>query len=98
MELHTGLAMGVTSAMKYTASLAIPPLAGKLYDNHRELVYYVSSGIALFGVVVVIAAWCIFDKINASVTHLEKEAPAADPEGSESITNCSTDAYPSKSV
>jgi MFS family permease len=59
--VHTGLAMGITSAMKYAASLAMPPVAGYLYDHFKLMVYYCAAGVASLGVVVVFIAWRLYD-------------------------------------
>lgn len=56
-QIHTGFAMGMTSAMKYAASLAIPMAAGYMFDRYNVLTYYMSGGIALAGVVTVAIAW-----------------------------------------
>jgi MFS family permease len=59
-QIHTGFAMGMTSAMKYAASLAIPMAAGYMFDHYNVLTYYMSGGIAFAGVVTVVIAWNLF--------------------------------------
>ena len=59
-RIHTGFAMGMTSAMKYAASLAIPMAAGYVFDHYNVITYYMSGGIAFGGVVSVCIAWRIF--------------------------------------
>jgi uncharacterized membrane protein len=74
--------MGITSAMKYAASLSIPTVAGLLYDHHREVVYYVLSGVSFVGLIVVLAAWRLFTA-RASET-VEKQS------SDDSTTECQT--------
>lgn len=81
-DLHTGLAMGITSAMKYAASLSIPTVAGLLYDHHREVVYYVLSGVSFVGLIVVLAAWRLF---TARVSETVEKQSSDD-----STTECQT--------
>jgi MFS family permease len=59
-RIHTGFAMGMTSAMKYAASLAIPMAAGYLFDHHNIVVYYMASGIAVLGFISVCLAWKLY--------------------------------------
>ena len=66
--IHTGFAMGITSAMKYAASLSIPTLAGLLYDNHRELVYYVGAAICSLGIIAVVSAWRLYESKSTPVS------------------------------
>lgn len=72
-SLHTGLAMGITSAMKYAASLSIPTVAGLLYDRHRELVYYISAGICSIGVIVVLLAGRSYGTLELENSNPRKE-------------------------
>jgi len=60
LRIHTGFAMGMTSAMKYAASLAVPMAAGYVFDHYNVTTYYMSGGIAFAGVVSVGFAWKLF--------------------------------------
>ena len=71
--LHTGLAMGITSAMKYAASLSIPPLAGHLYDHHRVVAHYMGAGIACIGVTVVLVAARVYHHTASCIPKLAEE-------------------------
>lgn len=61
--VHPGSAMGITSAMKYGASLVFPPLAGFLFDNHSFLVYYCFSAVAFLGLMCVLLASRIYEQV-----------------------------------
>ena len=60
--IHAGLAMGVTSSMKYVAALAVPALAGFLYDQHGVLMYFFAAGLSALGIVAVSLAWIYYNK------------------------------------
>jgi len=62
ISIHTGLAMGTTSAMKYLASVAVPMVAGYLYDQYQTIVYYCSGGVSAVGVFTVLIAWGLYEK------------------------------------
>jgi MFS family permease len=71
--LHTGLAMGITSAMKYAASLSIPPLAGHLYDKHRYVAHYLGGGIACLGIIAVVIAARVYQSNAKRITVTDEE-------------------------
>ncbi len=74
-QIHTGFAMGMTSAMKYAASLAIPMAAGYVFDHYNVITYYMSGGIAFAGVISVGFAWRKFIKREQTIesTHAEEK-------------------------
>ena len=65
--VHTGLAMGITSAMKYAASLAVPTVAGYLYDTYKLAVYLCGSVVSSLGVVAVLVAWRLFERTEREI-------------------------------
>jgi hypothetical protein len=58
--------------MKYSASLVFPPLAGLVFDNHSILVYYCSCAVAGSGVLCVVFASRLFDKLPAPIPVQDK--------------------------
>lgn len=64
--VRPGLALGINSSMKFTAALAVPALAGFLYDQHGPLMYLFAAGLSSMGVVAVSAAWVCYNR-NSSV-------------------------------
>ena len=80
-KVHTGLAMGITSAMKYAASLLVPTAAGYLFDQHKLLVYACASGVASVGVASAVVAWRLYDRA-AALGHPPPIKDVEDPERS----------------
>jgi MFS family permease len=78
-SIHTGFAMGITGAMKYAASLAMPPLAGLLFDQYKLVVYYVGAGVAFMGVGAVLAAWRLFRDQQLVKTDPETGSVSTEP-------------------
>ena len=83
-RIHTGLAMGITSAMKYAASLSMPTLAGLLYDKYKLIVYYCGASVACVGVAAVLLAWRCYSPLLPPKKH-------EDPEKAESENTEPTD-------
>ncbi len=59
--IHIGLAMGITSAMKCAASLAVPMAVGYMFDIYHVLVYYVTGSMTLLGAGAVLVARIFYE-------------------------------------
>ena len=70
--MHPGSAMGITSAMKYGASLVFPPLAGLVFDNHSMILFYCVSAVAGLGVLCVLLASRLYNKLPNCIPETEK--------------------------
>jgi MFS transporter, DHA1 family, multidrug resistance protein len=83
--IHTGLAMGITSAMKYAASLVVPMAIGYMFDVHNVLVYYVSGAVTLLGTVAVVIARISYQSDQKEACELALVKEADEEEGASTV-------------
>jgi hypothetical protein len=63
--------------MKYLASVAVPMIAGYLYDKYQTIVYYISGSFSFLGVISVIIAWRLIST-ETKVYEESKDHPVDD--------------------
>lgn len=85
VRVHAGLAMGITSAMKYLAFLSLPATAGYLYDQYGSSMYFLPAGLASLGMGAVSVAWATFSPTDENESNTPSNKSVADVSTNNSV-------------